>query len=121
MAVVVLTPKDIDYNGVEAYSDTVDYKAATAVDGYTFLNDGKTFIHIVNGSGAVNLTATVVNQQTCSYGGSTSHNITIAIPFGEDWFSGFFAPSRFNSTSGGIVTVSLSAFADITACAYKFI
>lgn len=121
MAVVVLTPKDVDYNGVEAGSDAPDYKAATAVDGYTFINDGKTFIHIKNASGAVNLTATVVQAQPCSYGGTTVHNIAIVIPFGEDWFSGCFPMSRFNSQSSGIVTVSLSAFADISACAYKLI
>jgi hypothetical protein len=121
MAVVVLTPKDVDYNGVEAWSDTADYKAATAVDGYTFINDGRTCISIKNASGAVNLTATIVNAQTCSYGGSTSHNISMIIPWGDDWLSGFFAVSRFNATSTGIVTVTLSAFADISACAYRFI
>lgn len=121
MAVVVLTPKEVDFNGVEAGSDSPDYKAATAVDGYTFINDGKTFIHIKNASGAVNLTCTVVNAQPCSFGGTTSHNVTFQIPFGEDWFSGFFPMARFNSQSSGIVTISLSAFADISACAYKFI
>jgi hypothetical protein len=121
MAVVVLTPKEVDYNGVEAVSDTTDYKAATAVDGYTFLNDGRTFIHIKNGSGAVALTATIVSPQTCSFGISTGHNIAMVIPFGDDWFSGLFAVSRFNAISTGIVTITLSAFADITACAYKFI
>jgi hypothetical protein len=119
MAVVTLTPKDVDFNGVEAYSDTADYEAATAVDGYSFLNDGKTIINIKNDSGAVSLTATVDVPNTCDFNGSSEHDEAITIPFGDDYMVGPFPTHIFNEPSTGKVTIRLSAFADITACAFK--
>lgn len=121
MAVVVLTPKTIDYNGVEGYSDTPDYAAATAADGFEFVNDGKTVLHIKN-TDSGNCTATVVSPQPCALGGTTVHNVAVVIPNAEDWFIGVLPTNRFNATSTGKVTVSLVASADVTkilACAYK--
>lgn len=119
MAVAVLTPKEFTYSGAEAYSDTGDYVAATAVDGYEFLNDGKTLVNIKNDSGAVNLTATVDVPNTCDFNGSTVHDVAIAIPFGDDWIIGPFPTHIFNAPDTGKVTIRLSVFADITACAFK--
>jgi hypothetical protein len=119
MAVAVLTPKEFDYNGAEAYSDTADYVAATAVDGYEFLNDGKTIVNIKNDSGAVALTATIDVPNTCDYGGTTVHDVAIVIPFGDDWIIGPLPTHIFNAPDTGKVTIRLSAFADITACAFK--
>jgi hypothetical protein len=119
MAVAVLTAKDVDFNGVEAYSDTTDYVAATAVDGFEFVNDGKTFVSIKNGSGAVALTATVDVPRPCDLGGTTVHDVAMVIPFGDDWLAGPFPTHIFNAQDSGKCTIRLSAFADITACAFK--
>jgi len=120
MAVVTLTPKNIDYNGAEAYSDTTDYDAATAVDGFTFVNDGKTIINIKNDGTSGELTATVDNPQPCDFGGTTVHDVAIAIPQDDDWLIGPFPKHRFNDDDGK-VTITLSHFDTITACAYKLI
>lgn len=119
MAVVTLTAKEVDFNGVEAYSDTTDYSAATATDGYEFLNDGKTLLHIKNDSGAVSLTVTLDVPNTCDFNGSSVHDEAITIPFGDDYIIGPFPTHIFNEPSTGKVTARLSAFADITACVYK--
>ena len=118
MAVVTLTRKDIDYNGAEAYSDTADYTAATATDGFEFINDGKTIINIKNDGTSGALTCTVDNPQPCSYGSTTIHDITVTIPQDDDWLIGPFPTHRFNDSSGK-VTISLDQFDTITACAYR--
>jgi hypothetical protein len=118
MAVVPLTPKEVDYNGVEGYSDTTDYKAATAIDGYTFVNDGKTIINIKNDGTSGDLVATVDNPQPCDFGGTTVHDVEITIPQNDDFIAGPFPKHRFNDADGK-VTITLSQFDTITACAFK--
>jgi hypothetical protein len=120
MAVVILTPKEFDYNGVEAYSDTDDYEAATAVDGFEFLNDGKTLISIKNDSGEVALTVTVDVPNSCDFGISSGHDQEVAIPAGDDYLIGPFPTHIFNNQSTGKVVLTLSAYTDVSACAFKF-
>lgn len=118
MAVVTLTPKEVDYNGAEAYSDTADYDAATAADGFTFLNDGKSIINIKNDGTSGSLTATIDNPQPCSFGGTSVHDVTVAIPQDDDFLIGPFPKHRFND-SDGKVTITLSHFDTVTACVFK--
>lgn len=118
MAVVTLTPKECDYNGVEAYSDTADYSAATATDGFTFVNDGKTVINIKNDGTSGALAATVDNPQPCDFGGTTVHDVSISIPQDDDFLIGPFPKHRFNDADGK-VTITLDQFDTITACAFK--
>lgn len=121
MAVATLTPKACTYEGVEAYSDTPDYIAATAVDGFQFVNDGKTVVNIKN-TDSGSCTCTVDVPQPCSYGGTTVHDVAVAVPNAEDWLIGPFDMHRFND-SDGKVTIRLTPSADVTkllACAYKF-
>lgn len=120
MAVVTLTPKTVDFNGVEGYSDTADYSAATATDGFQFVNDGKTIINIKNADTG-SCTATIDNPQPCSFGGTTVHDVDVVIPASDDFMIGPFPMSRFND-SNGLVTISLAVADDVTdisACAYK--
>jgi len=120
MAVATLTPKTVNYEGVEAYSDTADYTAATAADGFQFVNDGKTIVNIINADDG-ELTATVDNPQPCDFGGTAVHDVEIAIPAADDYLVGPFPKHRFNDENGK-VTIRLTANSDVTdisACAYK--
>lgn len=119
MAVVTLTLKTVNYNGVEGYSDTADYSAATATDGFEFTNDGRTIINVKNDGSSGALTCTIDNPQPCDFGGTTVHDVTVTIPQGDDFIIGPFPTNRFNSQSAGKVTITLDHFDTVTACAYK--
>lgn len=114
MAVVTLTPVEVDYNGIELKTDTTEYDAATAADGFEFPNDGRTLIHIVNGDSG-SCTATIDNPQSCNFRGTTVHDVAVTIPAGDDWIIGPFATHRFNASNSGKVTISLVASDDVTA------
>jgi hypothetical protein len=120
MAVATLTPKEVNFEGVEAYSDTADYTAATAADGFQFVNDGKTIINIINADDGT-CTATIDNPGTCNFGGTTVHDVDVDIPAADDFLIGPFPMHRFNDENGK-VTISLVANTDVTAisaCVYK--
>ena len=114
MAVVTLTVGEVDYNGLELKTDTAEYDAATAADGFEFVNDGKTLIHIVNGDSG-ECVATIDVPQACSFGETTGHDVDVTIPAGDDYIAGPFPTNRFNSSTAGKVTISLVASADVTA------
>lgn len=120
MAVVTLTLKTINADGAEAYSDTADYSAATATDGFEFVNDGNTIINIKNDGTSGSLAAVVDVPNECSYGISTGHDKTVTIPQDDDFLIGPFPKSKYND-SNGKVTISLDHFDTITACAYKLV
>jgi len=120
MAVVALTPGNVDYNGIELKTDTGEYDAATAEDGFEFVNDGKTLIHIVNADSGT-CTATIDNPQSCNFGGTEVHDVDVEIPSGDDYIIGPFPTHRFNSSSAGKVTISLVASNDVTAISARAI
>lgn len=113
MSTVVLTAEAVTYAGKELFSDTAKYSAATAADGFEFVNDGRTLIHIKNtDSGAC--TFTVDNPQPCEYGGTTIHDESGSITNAEDSLIGVFPVHRFNEQSTGKVIIRLTAAADVT-------
>jgi hypothetical protein len=113
MATAVLTPQSVGIAGAELFSDTAKYTAATAADGFEFVNDGNTLVHIKNtDSGACTLT--IDCPQPCEWGGTTIHDETASVTNAEDWISGKFPVSRFNEQSTGKVTIRLTASADVT-------
>ena len=120
MAVVALTPGNVDYNGIELKTDTGKYDAATAEDGFEFVNDGKTLIHIVNADSGT-CTATIDNPQSCNFGGTAVHDVDVEILSGDDYIIGPFPTHRFNSSSAGKVTISLVASNDVTAISARAI
>ncbi len=86
---------------------------AAAVGGDTFLNDGRTFLHIKNGSEAP-IVATVDSLVNCSQG--EDHNVVITIPATSEEICGPFTPaSRFNGdenyasiTYDGVTTLTIA-------------
>lgn len=86
-----LTVADINTAG---YTPTY---ASAAGGGDQFSNDGKTLIHIKNGSGG-SITVTIASQVACSQGGT--HNTAVAIPAGEERFIGPFPPDRYCDANG---------------------
>jgi hypothetical protein len=120
MATVALTPEECSYTGMEGHSDTGEYDAATATDGFEFVNDGNTIIHIKNAD-AGTITATVDNPQACNFGGTTVHDVEVSIPQNEDFLIGPFPTHRFNATSTGKVTVRLTEHTDVTAISARAI
>ena len=118
MAVVTLTPQAVTSAGVQSFTDTASYTAATATDGFEFVNNGKCAIEIYNNGSSGTLTVTVDSPQTCSQGGT--HDITETIEQGDSHVLGFFEPSRFNATSTGKVTVALSHFDTVSARVYQY-
>jgi hypothetical protein len=119
MAISTLTPQEINYEGVEGYSDTGEY-TALAVEGLQVVNDGKTFVHIKNDGSSGDLTVTLDTPKACNYGGTTVHDVSIVIPQGDDYFIGPFLMSRFNASNTGYVTMTCSHADTVTARAYKF-
>lgn len=113
MPTVVLPIESCDFNGMEMHSDTGEYDAATANDGFEFVNDGKTLIHIKNGDAGA-ITAVVDNPQSCDFGGTTVHDVAVAIPQSEDFIIGPFPTHRFNEASTGKVVVRLTPHTDVT-------
>jgi hypothetical protein len=88
--------------------------AAAAGGGDDFVNNGRTFLHIKNGSGAP-LVATINSLVNCSQG--FDHNIDITIPAGSEEMCGPFSTSRFNSdgkvaiTYDGVTSLTVAAIA----------
>lgn len=117
MAVAVLTPVQVTQSGLESHTNTGAYTAATALDGFEYVNDGNTIVEIMNGGTSGALTATVDSPQTCDQGGT--HDLTVTIPQGDSFIIPRLATSRFNQNSSGKVVITLSHFDVVTARAYK--
>lgn len=93
-------------------SGTAMVYTAASVIGHTFVNTGREFIHVKNGSGApVNVTVDAPNR--CSFNVThADHDLVVAVPAGGDRLIGPFAKERFNTA--GLLSVSYSAFDDVT-------
>lgn len=116
MATVTLTVGTTsDAAALELYSG--GYTAATATDGFKFLNDGKTLFFLKNAdTGAT--TATVDCPQPCSYGGTTVHDQTYSCTNAKDYVMGPFEKSQWND-SDGYVTISVTEDSDVTDISAK--
>ena len=87
--------------------------ASAAGGGDTFVNNGRTFLHILNGSGSP-ITATVDSLVACNQG--TDHDVAITIPAGSEEMCGPFPAARFNSATGS-VSVTYSDVTSLTIAA----
>lgn len=116
MALQQLTPKTINYSGIEFKSLTTQY-TTMAVEGGFFVNDGKTFLHVINVAAGGDTIVTIDSAQLCDQGGS--HDITVTIPDGDDYIIGPFPTHRFNASSTGYVSFTISEATNVTACAFK--
>jgi hypothetical protein len=96
------------------------YVSAAAL-GDTVADDGtqRTFLHVVNGSGA-DITVTVTAQSTSTtvsgYGAVSKANLSIVVTAGESRFIGPFPPVAFKDSSG-LVHVGYSAVTTVTVAA----
>ena len=88
---------------------------ASAADEDSFVNDGRTFLVVKNGSGS-SIDVTVNSVVLCNYG--FDHDLTIAVPAGEERWIGSFPVGRFNSSEGKVV-VGYSSITTVTAAAVK--
>ena len=103
-----LTVQDVNSGGA------VPTYAAAAGGGDQFSNDGKTMIHVKNGSGG-SITVTVASQVSCSQG--ATHNTAVAIAAGAEKMIGPFPTDRYNDANGfvqltysGVTSLTLGAF-----------
>lgn len=78
--------------------------------GDSFANDGKTVLHVKNGSAGA-ITVTINSERACSFG--FDHDAEVSVPAGGERVIGPFYPSRFGTT----VTTSYSAVASVTVAA----
>ena len=80
-----------------------------------FVNDGKTFIEIVNGGGS-DITLTVDSPTECNQG--STHDVTVTVTAGERRHVGPFDKSRFNDDDG-MVQLTYSDVTSVTIAAIK--
>ena len=85
----VLTSQQIANTGLNSA-----YSAASA-SGDSFVNTGREFLHVKNGSGS-SVTVTIATEQTVE--GLAVADATVTIPAGEDRFIGPFATNTFNDS-----------------------
>lgn len=74
------------------------FEEATAA-GDTFVNNGRTFIAVANGSGG-SINVTFDSQTACSQG--TDHDVVVAVPDGDTIRIGPFPMDRFNNSAGSV-------------------
>ncbi|MHB0934898.1 MAG: hypothetical protein ACYC6A_00785 [Armatimonadota bacterium] len=89
----VLTVQTINTTGVAPTNN------AAAGGGDSFVNDGKTFIHVTNGS-AGSLNVIITAQNACSQG--VLHTLTVAVPAGESRMIGPFNRNIYNDAAGKV-------------------
>ena len=87
---------------------------AAEVTGNYFLNDGRTFLRVVNGSGSP-ITVTVDSKLACSQG--FDHDLSISVGAGITKDIGPFDYTRF--CTDGYVHVTYSAVTTVTVAAVK--
>ena len=88
----------------------------TAVAGDSFLNNGKTFLHVKNAS-ATAVNVTVDSKALSNYG--TDVDIIISIPATGEKVLGPFEVGRFNNNFG-IANVTYSAVTSVTVSVISF-
>ena len=102
----VIAPQTIDLDGEHA-----DYAAAVGPD--TFVNDGRTYLHVKNTNGATR-TVTIDSTRSCDQG--FDHDVAVVIPATTgDELIGPFPTARFGTTC----TVTYSAVTGVTVAAFK--
>jgi hypothetical protein len=107
MAATAITVQQMTSAGLEATT------AAANVDGNYFINNGKTFLHVINGS-ASDITVTIDSPTECSQGGT--HDVPVLVSAGEERFIGPLNQGRFNDDNGR-VNVTYTAVTTVTvAC-----
>jgi hypothetical protein len=87
----------------------------TAVDSYTFPNDGRTWLHVKKGANGMNVTLT----PRATVRGKPLQNIVVAVGANTEQFIGPFAPDLYNDASG-LVTVAFSEVTGLTAAVLRF-
>lgn len=105
----VLTVQDVTAAGL-----TPTYVAASA-GGDSFVNDGRTVLHVKNGD-TVAHTVTIVSAKTCNQG--FQHNIQVTVGAGSDKMIGPFPTDRFNNDSGQ-VSVTYDGVTSVTVAALQ--
>ncbi|WP_337187596.1 hypothetical protein [Phenylobacterium sp.] len=109
-----LTPQIMSMNGIAP-----TYNAANS-GGDTFLNDGRTYVHIKNGSGG-SLTVTfasVASYTDNALGTITLSNLAVAVPAGAERIVGFFPLARFNDVNGR-VSMTYSGVTSLTVAVVR--
>lgn len=97
--------------------------AAANSGGDVMPNDGKTVLHVKNGSGG-NITVTAAAVITSkdlggTYGPFTRASVAVQVDAGEERFIGPFPKSTFNNSSGQ-VALTYSGVTSLTVAALKF-
>ena len=103
----VITPQAIDLTGLI----DATYAAANAA-GDTFVNDGRTMLHVVTTS--TGCTVTIDSLVASDFGDDA--DIAVVLATGEEAFIGPFRTDRFNSAAG-LVTVTYSDDTGVTVAA----
>jgi len=97
-----------------ALTGTVITTGAANADGNSFLNDGRTWLRVINGSGS-SINVTINSQVLCDQG--FDHDIVVAVAAGATKEIGPFDTRRFNLN--GYTHVTYSAVASVTVAAIK--
>lgn len=109
MARTALAPQEISRAGLNPVL------SAANVDGHWIVNDGKTYLEVLNGSGA-SINVTLVISKTID--GVTSSGKVIAVPAGERRKIGPFPADIYNQADGS-VNVNFSAVTTVTVGAFR--
>ncbi len=100
-----LTVQETDLDGV------VPSYTACAGGGDEFPNDGRTILHLKNGSGSP-ITVTVDSRVTCDQG--SDHNSVTSVGAGAEAMIGPFDITRFNDSSNGRAAITYSGVTSLT-------
>ena len=90
--------------------------AACAALGDSFLNDGKTYLKVVNGAVAAQNVIFVL-PGTCDQG--EAHTETVVLDASSTYYLGPFDPKFYNQPSTNKVNITYSAVVTLTIAAYK--
>ena len=105
-----LTVQQTDLDGV------VPSYAAAAGGGDEFANDGRSMLHVKNGSGGP-LTVTVNSRVNCSHG--FDHDSATIVGAGSESMIGPFDINRFNDPATGRASITYSDVTSLTVAAIK--
>jgi hypothetical protein len=87
--------------------------AAASVAGDTFINNGRTFLKVINGAAAP-INVTINSLVNCNQG--SDHDVVVAVANGTTAYIGPFSMDRFNN-SAGLASVTYSAVTTVTVAA----
>ena len=110
-----LAPQALSLSGVSP-----TYNAASG-GGDTFPNDGRTYAHLKNGSGApITVTFDALPSYTDNALGLLSlADTVITVPASGEKVVGFFPPARFNDVTTGRVAMTYSGVTSLTVAVVK--